>query len=371
MFKKHLGRGLGSAFFLGLALQSSAVTASESRSHWWFSLDSMHYSEPQPVYDAVTNWGESFDSRGTRQWTYNRFETGWHNGHWGIALLQRLDYRVDMSRDGVEFWGKIERREALEPGRRYQVTAEASGHTGTGIKLVRLFSHSRWGEGSAGLAVWRVNRVLDGELNGWALATSASEYDYQADVDYFYTEDPLFARPDLDRATGWGYGLDLHWRMSRALWRYSVDVNDLLGRIHWRHVPYTQATSTSARKEYDANGYLLLNPAISGFEGYKDATQVLDAKVHAAIERTIAGTPFSVVGGTAWLGQKLWGSVGAGFRQGAGARWEASIWPQMRRIDLGYRAQDWQLILGLDRLNVQRSRAVELSFVWGAGLHTR
>ncbi len=84
----------------------------------------------------------------------------------------------------------------------------------------------------------------------------------------------LYDRDNSPPESGNGYSFDIG---AAYTWQDTVEISllarDLLGRICWKHAPYTTAEAVSDVIYYNNDGYQEFEPTIKGYEAYKDFTQ--------------------------------------------------------------------------------------------------
>lgn len=235
------------------------------------------HSEPVTIQGALHNWSGEFNG-GEVAITHNWLETGVAYKQWKLGILKRFDYELEFSPDTADFIYRIENKQALEVGKVYHLDLKARHTYSEGVRLSHAFQTINNLEITLGLAYLRGLQMMEGAIQGTATALSENDYDFEFDVDYFYSKDSLLDRA-VQAPTGDGYSMDLH-----LVWKPTTDfmgsliVKDLIGRIYWDNAPRTTATASSNVKEYDENGYVIYKPALSGTEGNENFTQTLPRK---------------------------------------------------------------------------------------------
>lgn len=169
----------------------------------------------------------------------------------------------------------------LDTGSLYDLDFKIEGFEVHGIMFANNFSlYQKHGwDVNIGVAVELLYGVetQDGYVTGDATASAVDDYDFDAYSNYFYTENYLY---DLDVARSNAYGYTTHLSLQAAYQNisFSYVVNDLLGKLYWKNLPYSEVFMTSGTKHYDENGYVEYAPVISGIERNKNYTQTLMRK---------------------------------------------------------------------------------------------
>lgn len=327
-------------------------------------FESQSISEPEPLRTTLSDWGSEFAS-GERQWSVNHLEVGVrHRRGVELSIQQRLLADLRMNREAVAQWGRIERKEPLVPGDRVPVRVQVDGFSAQALRLgYRHEVESGWI--GAGVSVLRARHLMLGELDGELLATGEQDFDFNAEVDYVYYRDILFARPDVQEADGVGWSFDLaaQWR-SGSHWQFDARADDLMAKIRWRDAPFTRATANTDNKSYDDDGYVIFDPILSGREGYQDRVyQRIDPRYRLVAEYSRE----------AWLltvrGQYQFGygfaGFGGGWQYADGSRLRALYWPRLESVGVEYERGRWRFGLALDSPRWQQVKALGLTLSRG------
>ncbi|MBW1769148.1 MAG: hypothetical protein JRJ65_19155, partial [Deltaproteobacteria bacterium] len=114
-----------------------------------------------------------------------------------------------------------------------------------------------------GLSYLRADHLIDGFINGNATIINDSDYDFEARVGYYYSEDILFDRK-VNEPIGRGFSIDAEftWLIENST-LIEMQVRDLFARIYWEDSPYTTGKATSDSKKYDENGYVSMKVSMS------------------------------------------------------------------------------------------------------------
>ena len=245
-------------------------------------IDLFTYSEPVTVADVINNRNGEF-SGGEIALTHNWAEVGATYNNFGIGILGRYDYDLEFSEDTAEFYYLINNKKPLPTGRMFDLSLDAKHTHSEGVRLSYLYQLNKKTNITLGLSYLRGVWMTEGNAQGQGVALAENDYDFEFNVDYYYSEDLILERR-VDAPSGDGYSIDfaLDWTVVNNL-NLNLRIIDLLGRIYWDYAPFTTATATSDVKEYDDDGYLIYQPVLSGYETNADFTQVLQPQIKALL----------------------------------------------------------------------------------------
>lgn len=248
----------------------------------YLTLHSFTYVEPIAIQDAFHNNTKHFDG-GETALTHNWVEIGAAYNSFGVGLVGRYDYELEFSKDTAEFYYLTNNKKPLHQGREYNLDLDAKYIQSTGVRFSYAYALNPNTNINVGVSYLTGVRLTDGSIHGRALALAQNDYDFQFDVNYFYSKDSLFDR-DVTPPDGNGYSIDLamDWDITQNL-ATNLRIIDLIGRIYWNNAPYTTAVANSDVKEYDQNGYVIYNPVLSGFEDNRNYAQKLNPQVNALV----------------------------------------------------------------------------------------
>ena len=272
----------GGRFFAGICcfLPYVGHTADSDTLQPYLYTDVFARSEPISVMDTIHGWKGDYQ-RGEKQYIYSWFETGAKLNNWGLGVLYRRDYALNFSGDTSELYGAIRNDEDLPTGRTYDVDLKAHAITAKGL---RISWENEWQPSfktTIGLSFLQSNYLIEGDLNGTATATGAKEYEYNADVNYAYSDDILFERELTEKVVGYGGAIDFafDWQLS-ANWQNHTEFRDLLAALWWKNAPYTEAVAYSDRQHTSDSGYTTWDPLVSGTEkNYGTYRQTLPVRI--------------------------------------------------------------------------------------------
>lgn len=328
----------GGRFIAGVLciLPYAAYTSEISDIQPYLYTDVFARSEPISVMNTIHGW-KGDHQRGEKQYIYSWFETGAKLNNWGLGVLYRRDYALNFSGDTSELYGAIRNDEDLPTGRTYDVDLKAHAITAKGL---RVSWENEWQPSfktTIGLSFLQSNYLIEGQLHGTASATDTKEYEYNADVNYAYSDDILFERELTDKVVGYGGALDLaiDWQLSDK-WTNHTEFRDLLAALWWKNAPYTEATAYSSRQHTSASGYTTWDPLVSGTEkNYGTYRQTLPIRID-----------------TQWIyKQNTW-------QYGAGLQYQFKDY--VPRLGAGQQIGDWQVFAWYRPID----ESIELTTSW-------
>ncbi|MGD8939010.1 MAG: hypothetical protein PVJ72_06500 [Gammaproteobacteria bacterium] len=256
-------------------LQTSLVSANP-----YIVIDSFTRSESVPISDIVDDEWDSPIKNGDTAFSYNWAEIGATYKGFGLGYLSRYDYELKYSRDTAEFYHLVNNKKALPIGEQFNLLLIAKQIYSEGLRLSYQFQINKQLEFTIGGSYLKGLKLTEGKLSGAATAIAEKDYDFKADVNYFYSKDVLFKRK-VNSPEGVGYSIDtqVNWNVLRDL-SMRLQIVDLVGSIYWSDAPNTTAIATSDIKEYDEDGYVKYKPVLKGNRSYQDFTQKLDPRVN-------------------------------------------------------------------------------------------
>lgn len=351
-------RAASAALFLLVAGQGFSAT------QWpgpYFVVDGFAYSETVPLESALHDWeGDAFRP-GDRQWAWSWLEAGVQWGHFSLGYVLREHYDLRFTPDTADLYWRNANRADLPVNRVYDLNLYADHFKAQGVRVAFLdgveFNHFGSLHYRMGVSYWQADDLINGTLVGQARAIADNDYVYQADLAYHYSEDRLFER-QVAEPDGQGYSIDLALAWQAGRHRLTLDIKDLWGEIVWEQAPYTLGTLNSNNRTYDANGYVRINPTLSGYEGISEEyTQKLlrrwDAAYQLAWEHYGAGV----------MARQQFDQVfyGGALYFGGAQQYAVSYWPEPEMLELQWRSHGWSVAVAADSLSSDL-RALRLQF---------
>lgn len=231
-------------------------------------FDTYLSSESSAISDVDNHWQGSYKSGGENQTVSVWLEAGVKKNQWSVSTLYREELHLNYDADTAAFYNAIENDREVETGRRYLIDLEASRFRAKGFRVAYQTKATETFKLSIGGSLFHASNLLDGGIQGFAQANGNNDYDYHSAVDYSYDEDLLFDRPNTTAPSGIGISLDLQaqWQITPQ-WTLDTNIRDLAGQIRWKNAPYTEATVTSDTKVTTDDGFIEVEPTLSGIEG--------------------------------------------------------------------------------------------------------
>ena len=318
----------------------------------YFIADSFTYSETVSIHSALNDWeGKGFD-RGERQWSWNWLELGitWRGISLGYVI--REDYDIRFSEDLSELYWLTSNKQSLPENRSYEIDLSANHFQAEGVRLsfsddYAIGENTRLTFG-VGVAFYRADDLISGYIEGDATTIDENDYQYNANLYYHYSQDVLFERQVME-PQGEGCSFDFTLGVSHEKHDFFVNVKDFKGRLYWQQAPYTVGVIDSDKKEYDENGYVIINPTLSGFEGIDDEyVQELEPRILAHYSLSVSEQ---------WSALLLYRSefdqdtMGAGISWGSEHRLQLSYWAEISLWQLGWQYRKISLSVGTDSIS--------------------
>ncbi|PKH01240.1 hypothetical protein CXF72_17655 [Psychromonas sp. MB-3u-54] len=331
----------------------------------YFIADSFSYSETVSIESTLHGWeGDNFES-GEQQWTWNWFELGVQYQHWAVGIVQRYDYALQFSPETADFFWLVANKKDLPVGKQYDLNLQVNALHSSGVRVSYANSLTNTFNYRVGLTYLQANYMINGQIKGNATAVGNSDYDYQAALDYAYTTDDIFDRV-VDEPTGKGFALDLEFSYQitpSTHWQFQV--RDLFAKLYWKNSPYTEGNSTSERKEYDENGYVSINPILTGYEGTRDVyVQKLQPRWYSKVSHQLTSHYTAVLQYRYQYDRALF-SLGGNYKLGNNNRLGVNYWPINQAAEINWNYHKIQLAVVTDALRSSAVKTFGLSFSYG------
>lgn len=330
----------------------------------YVDLDIFGYSETVPIANAIDQWNGPFTS-GTDVFSHDRVELGAGHGSWDLGLFKRYDYELKFSESTSEFYYRINNKLALDPGRVYDLDIVIRHTYSEGVRLIYANSVNKRLGYKLGVSYLHGIELTDGYIKGTANARSESDYDFQFDVSYVYSEDTLFDRivaaPDGE---GVGLDLDVDWQINDKLDTH-VSIRDLYSVIRWYNAPYTTAVASSDTKTYDENNYVVYKPVISGVEKNRDFKQRIPTRAELRMDYSVAQQMSVVVAYNINKNFNYY-QLGLDYDVGPHSYLNAMYIPALESVSISYHSEMFRIAFISDTLNMSQARSLGLgiAFAW-------
>lgn len=339
----------------------SNLAASENYKPY-VDFDAFLFSESVALREFSNNWQGDYQAGGENQIGSLWMESGVKTKQWNIGLLYREEHQLQHSPDTADLYYALENNQLLESGRIYRLALEAQRFRAKGLRVARNLKAKENLKLNIGVSLFQASQLIDGGITGTATTSTNKDYDYNLDVDYTYDTDVLFDRPGTKEPTGLGIALDVSfdWQATPRL-NIAGHIKDLPGLIYWNDAPFTDVSVSSDDKTFDEEGFVQIQPVLSGIEGYEKLTQKLapNGTLDFAYKLKQENTSlllnsrhyknYSLVG---LGGKKDFGTVGLG----------ALFWPKTHTLQAFYKTDHYRFSLGFDSLNIEEVQTLWLGF---------
>lgn len=336
------GRLLSSLLFLSCPASAWAEALP------YFAIDSFSYSEPVTIDAASREWNTTDYTPGKVQWSSHRVEAGVRWNQRKLGYLYRLDMDLRFNRATSDYYYNSENNRPVTTSSDTPLTLYAHRFSATGFRLGHSQQiNSVWSLSLSG-SLFNADDLIEGQVSGSPQSL---------EVDYHYSEDTLLDR-QVARPKGQGASLDLAAQWQGNSSAMNLQIYDLLGSIWWRNAPYTQAQASADQNTYNDEGYLVIKPLLTGFEGTDTRyRQPLKPQIHWQAYREIRKTEWN-------LGYyhrdrvDLW-SIGTRFGKGE-THWGGRWWPQIKALEIYHQSAKIKASLSLDALDWSDTQALWL-----------
>ncbi len=351
------GRSYRPFLYLLICLLLASPASADSRSRLELQFDSSNYSEPTSLKSLGGEWDRPIGD-GNRAWSMTRWLLGYRTAGYSLQLLQRDDSYYRFDNETAVFIHRIENHLPLETGRRYRLMIEPDRVTTRGLRLGLHRQPREQVSVSAYLSLLQPTHLLQGKLQGSATALAPNDYDFRFDSDLLYHRDPLFERPGR-MLSGLGYAIDLQaaWQPAER-WKLSAEWLDAQSELRIDRAGHTSAEATSDTKQYDADGYLTYDPAVTGTEDSGQASYRFTSRLRLSLTAPLTEAidlelEHRIVQGYAWQQLALTHSLGQG-------RISWKLMPRLEAFGIGYAREGLSLSIVTDRLRTGDMRFLEL-----------
>lgn len=317
-------------------------------------------SEPITLGGAFDDWKSGEYQGGELQYGSIWLESGVKRGDLSLGLLHRQEYIAKFSSDTADYYYDSQQHQ-LDAGRNYKIDLETQSFKAKGLRLQKQFDINERIQISVGGSLLNARGLQNGTLSGFSTAeSSGKDQNYQANLDYYYDQDRLLDRPNVNEPSGKGYALDakIRWQPTKE-WDFDIVLKDVVGEISWDDAPYTKAILNSGNnKVVGSDGYTKITPQLKGVEGYQSSfKQKLKPKADTVIKYDADLDGYSTYVAIKHIPNKtLWG-VGKETPLLNG-KVSLSIWPQDKLMYLGYSRKKANVFIGLDDVDLSKVNTV-------------
>jgi hypothetical protein len=211
----------------------------------------------------------------------SRFDLGGYWEDFYFGYFYQYDVFIDTDKDFTDLFYKIKNKQDLVDGRFYDLSLDIDGIKQHGFMLSgnrKIYDNDQHSFSFGGSVYISYGLDMqDGYINGYARANSSKDYEIDASSSYYYTHNYLY-KLTVDNSYGFGYGSHIGLVYKDRVNSYQVKflINNLISRMHWKDLPYSNINIKTKNKSYDKMGYVKYAPSISGLETYRDFTQKID-----------------------------------------------------------------------------------------------
>ncbi len=200
-----------------------------------------------------------------------------------VGIFHRYDVFISADKDFADFYYTVKNKKPLLSDRVYGMDLDIYGLRASGLRLakgIELYRHKQEVIMiGVGVQVLFGHDMQEGDIRGSGLSRGDKSYHIEANSHYNYTQNYLYDL-DVDKANGLGYGMDFALSYSNSEYGFFVSfvANDLLGKLYWKDLPYSEVTIETNNKSNDTEGYATYAPSIYGVEKYHDISQDIEPR---------------------------------------------------------------------------------------------
>ena len=211
-----------------------------------------------------------------------RYDIGAYIEGWGyVGYVYREEAVINTSPDTMLLINQDSNELDLTIGKNYDLYLDIEGFEVHGITYANsfpIYEKDGWDiRLGIGAELLYGIQTQDGYVKGDASTLSEKDYDFTMHSYYLYTENYLYDL-DVDSVAAYGYTTHISLYVGYDDLSFSVIANDIIGKLYWKNLPYSDVNLESDNKSYDENGYVKYAPVISGMEGTTKFTQTLMKK---------------------------------------------------------------------------------------------
>lgn len=299
--------------------------------------------------------------------SFARADVSIRHDSWSVGYFYRSDILLESNKDMTDIVHANKTGTPVPVGRTYNPSLAMNGFEAHGVRLDKAFTwkaeHALDVTFGVGASLMNGQRTRMGQAQGNALST-ATGYTYNVNLTDANSQKTYPFMPPGE-VSSFGYALDLGLRLQ---WqdgkRLDLAINDLMGEIRWKNLPQTTMNANSATATYDAQGYIVFNPTVSGQNTRVDITQKLDTKGSIQFHAPLADG-LSANWGTEWIKDNLFPRLGLEYAAARGIGVMADYDTRFRTFGLGTTWHDAYLAARTQSMNFDQSRGygVDAGFV--------
>lgn len=193
------------------------------------------------------------------------------SGAYYVGLFYRYNVALKANRDFTDFYRTIKQHLDFIPSQIYLLRLKIEGIRQSGLlagmRRTLFVNDQRRLEIGGSVHIGAGFDMQEGYIRGRAHIPEKRVYEADAYAHYRYTYNYLYKLP-VAQSHGVGMGTDFALRYRDMQYDYTLTllVNDLLSRIWWFDLPYSNVKIKTANRIYDDKGYMRYNPSVSGVE---------------------------------------------------------------------------------------------------------
>lgn len=295
--------------------------------------------------------------------SFARADVSARQASWSVGYFYRQDILLESNKGMTDIVHANKTGTPVPIGRTYNPSLAMNGFEAQGVRLDKAFA---WKVENAldvtfgvGASLMKGQRTRMGQAQGNALSTTTG-YTYNVNLtDADSQKTYPFMPPGEVSSAGYAFdlGLRLQWQDGKRL---DLAINDLAGEILWRNLPQTIMNANSATATYDAQGYIMFNPNVSGQNSRVDITQKLDTKGSVQFHAPLADGVSANLG-TEWIKDNLFPRLGLEYVAEHGIRVMADYDTRFRTFGLGTTWNEAYLAARTQSMNFDQSRGYGLT----------
>jgi len=243
-------------------------------------------NNPMPIKEFLKDWDGDYTPKNGQNIALldSRFDLGGGVGkHYYLGYFYQYDLFIDTVKDFTDLFYAVKNKNDLEVAREYALDLDIKGIKQHGLMFSgygSMFENDDYSIAFGGALYLSYGlEMQNGFIDGKAQSINTKDYDIDASSSYYYTHNYLY---DLDVTSthGYGYGshVGLYFKDKKHNFQIKFLVNDLVSKMYWKDLPFSEILLKTENKSHDENGYVKYAPTISGLEQYRDYTQTLTAK---------------------------------------------------------------------------------------------
>ncbi len=243
-------------------------------------------NDPMPIKEFLDDWQGDYTPKNGQNLALmdSRFDLGGGVGeHYYLGYFYQYDLFIDTDKDFTDLFYGVKNKNDLEVDREYSLDLAIEGIKQHGLIFSgdrKVYENDNYSIGLGGAVYLSYGlEMQDGYVAGNAQTTNEKDYDIDASSSYYYTHNYLY---DLDVTSSFGYGygshIGLYFENKKHNFQIKLLVNDLVSKMYWKDLPFSEILLKTENKSHDENGYVKYAPTISGLEQYRNYTQTLEPK---------------------------------------------------------------------------------------------